>query len=609
MKWTCDIAPHEVISLGRKILENAAEEGAEQVEPLNFLEFADEVVQVLKFKDEDYLNQKWVKPFLVGLKTLQDDFEHEVQADPFIIYKPAHAVALAFHKSPALIRYNRSANRTSKTETAYIEHVMVATGRHRWRIFAPPPTATFIVGVDFVKYAPSVFEAKFINGEPGNNISPLFPEGGRWLHKYNDRAREIFIACNECAMKWKPKDCKHLHSIIRLFSDKEGASVLQGAQYNMWHFDEHIDEEFFGESMERIKTVPLSCGIVTGTPLLGKGSWEYKKLEKVFRLGPEKNKAGDRPWVTIHSIDQYSAGLVPKEAIDASRMEMDPMEEEARIWGRAAPLAKHSVFDRRALYEMEQEVSHPTIGYLDGSPMLDQGSVYFKAHPDGELSVWNEPEEGRSYIIGVDVAVGLTNQDYSCASVLRLPDLRLDAQWHGWKNPLEYAVEVARLGKWYNTALLVPERTGVGIGTITKLRELFYWNIFRDLTDPTQVQVTPDAVLGVDTNVKTKSHMVACLQSVIKDRAIEIRCAQTIEELRGFGQELTPTGQNIRLRGENGTHDDRVMSLVFAVYVSLTYPIVMLGNAVEQKPDRDATWTAIDKEIEACQRFEKGLLS
>lgn len=406
-------------------------------------------------------------------------------------------------------------------------------------------------------------------------------------------------------MSGKAGSCKHPKSTITLFSDVGGVDVLQGAQYNLGHFDEHIREEFFHESYERLKSIDKSSLILTGTPLLGKGSWEYRRLTSVW-LDKKKNKVPgtDTPYVSIHSIDQYSAGLVKKERIDESKLTMDPLEQEARIYGRPAPLAKFSVFDRYALHEMEKLVQEPTPGILKGEPVSNDPPI-FQTHPSGNVRVWEAPVDGAQYVIGGDVALGLVGKsgnyegDFSCASVLRLPHLKMVAQYHGHINPLVYAEEVAKLGRWYNMGMLVIERTGgLGISTILQLKKFNYWNLFRDLTDVSAAgeYTNLDSILGMDTNIKTKGLMVSALQRVIAERDIQIPCINTIEELRAYAQEPTETGLNMRFGGEGGSYDDRVVSLMLATYVAITFPIYDARRAIVSDEDK-RVWKSLRDDI------------
>lgn len=527
-----------------------------------------------------------LKPFLIALHKLEGDLSKEIERDPMILYQPAHEVALAFHSSLAFIRYFRGGNRTSKTQSGYAEHYFIATGQHKWRSFTPPPTSSFIIGVNFSKYEPNVFAKKFLIGEADNPLSPMFPEGGKWFNHYDDRKHIVTIACPVCAQVNKAEKCKHLKSTITLFSDLEGPHVLQGGQYNLGHFDEHIREEFFDEAYQRLLTVRKSSFIVTGTPLHGVHAWEHKKLTVVFNQGPSANviPGTDIPRVSLHTINQYDAGLIPHEDIKGWEAGADPLDIESRVYGRPTPLAKRSVFDRYAVHEMEKAVCQPTVTCRLEDPSLQRNQfnptaqVRVVPDKDGALNIWQMPAVGQQYVIGCDVAQGLSGSDYSCASVLAVPQLHLVAQYHGWVNPVDFGNELAALGKLYNMAWLVVERNGPGSGTIFTLRALGYWNLFREITDPSQVEFNQDPIYGVDTNIRTKALMVSYLQKAVRERQISVKCAATLEEMRAFGEELTPSGLNTRLRGEGGAHDDRVMSLVFSCYVALAYDLFSYGR-------------------------------
>ena len=614
----------EVLARCRAIIEEVQRSG-EKVRSFdadNFLEGAQLVADIIKaWPSLRRENEPGLADFVKGLRVLRDDFSARVESDPMILYQPAHEVALAFHSSPAFIRYFRGGNRTSKTQSGYAEHYYVHTGQHKWRSFLAPPTSSFIIGVNFSKYEPNTFAKKFLTGEPGNPLSPMFPEGGKWLHHYDDRKHMIHIACVNCARDSRAKSCRHLKSTVTLFSDLEGPDVLQGGQYNLGHFDEHIREDFFDEAFQRLQTVEKSSFIVTGTPLHGTRAWEHRRLTSIFNRGPAKNKVPgtDQPYVSVHVIDQYTAGLIAHEKIEASKIGADEAEIRSRIFGIPGALAKRSVFDRKAVYEMEQtQIKAPVAVSLEG---VWNGEIRVIKDDDGAVNIFEPPEPGAQYVIGCDVAQGLGREvgeggepkdsDYSCASVLKVPDLKLVAQYHGWINPVDFGTELTKLGKLYNMGWLVVERNGPGSGTIFTIRNIGYYNLFREVSDITQSEFVQDFAFGVDTNIRTKSTMVAYLQRVIKEKQITIPCGATIEELQAFGEELTPSGLNTRLRGTSGAHDDRVMSLVFAVYVALAYNLYDYSApkaALKETAPTHANpiWDALHKEIAHEQKVKTG---
>jgi hypothetical protein len=269
---------------------------------------------------------------------------------------------------------------------------------------------------------------------------------------------------------------------------------------------------------------------------------------------------------------------------------MDEFEIESRVYGRPAALAKNPVFDRKILYEMREKCADPMRGEFACSTPLHEVTettpMVFKADPTGALRIWEFPKPGEQYILGVDTAAGLRNQDASCTSVVKVlmegGRLRLDmvAQYHGWLGLFDYADAIFKLAVAYNCGLVVIELTGgLGRGVLERLKGskagdgLCYWNIFRDTQKGEFVQFRQDERFGLDTTPYSKPSMIGALQQLIKDHGLRVKCRDTISELVAFAQEMTDMG-NPRYRGAGGTHDDRVMSLVLAAYVAMTYPVL-----------------------------------
>lgn len=591
--------PGEVLQKCTYIVSSSSEEAkAHALKAAGFLDYADAIRDIIvSWDSEKIATTSWLLSFSEGLRALRDDYEREVQDDPMIIYKPAHAVALDFHKSNAFIRYFRGGNRISKTESGCADNRWVMTGSHPHRMTAPAPASVFIIGKYFTRYGTNVFQKKYIEGEPGNPLSPVFPENGRWLYHYDPRRFIIKICCRECYEKRRPKDCSHPKSSLSLFSDRDGPMVLAGGQFAQGQFDEHIREDFFNEAIQRLKTVPFANLAVTHTPLEGKGAWEHQKLTKKFEAGaPDNLVVGtSRLYVSLHTIDQLSAGLSSQELVLSDLANMSPAEAEARIFGRPSAFSESSVFDAFAISSMYDEVQTPVKGMVKfntnkSMQWKDVVNKYgektkceFVPHEAGLLKVWSPPERFAQYIIGADVAKGLVNRDYSSATVLKLTrkGTRLAfeqvAQFHGHINSLSYAEALCKLAIWYNSAVLVVERTGPGDATIHELKLAGYWNLFRDESDASQAMPNVDALFGVDTNVKSKGIMISMLQNAIKstdtsERLLTVHDYETLEELGSFGQEQTESGLSYRFRGIGGSHDDRVMGLALGIYAASIYP-------------------------------------
>jgi hypothetical protein len=245
---------------------------------------------------------------------------------------------------------------------------------------------------------------------------------------------------------------------------------------------------------------------------------------------------------------------------------------------------------------MREKCRAPNRGYLESPCPLteadDKTQMKFVGEESGALRVWESPEVGVQYVVGVDTAAGLVDGDASCASVLRVDlkggriSLRMVAQLHGWMGLFDYADGIFKLACWYNSSLVVVELTGgLGRGVVERLKGgksgegLCYWNLFRDTQKGEYAQFSQDVRFGLDTSAFSKPSMVGCLQQLVKDGIFTTPCLDTVAEMVAFAQEVTDMG-NIRLRGAGGTHDDRVMSVVLAAYVAVSFPVYDFGADV-----------------------------
>lgn len=612
----------------------------------NFLDYADLVKDIVndwpRSKKSDY--KKWLLGFLTGLKELRDDFENLVKRDPLMIYKPAHNVSLDFHKSLAKFRYFRGGNGISKTQSGVADNYWIVTRQHPYRPLPPMGGSVFIIGTNFSKYASAVFETKYVSGENGNPLSPAFPEDGKWFNHFDDRKHILTVACPECAGLGKAKQCpgSHIKPVLRLFSDVEGPSVLAGARYAQGQFDEQINYLFWAESLKRIENVLNSGLIVTETPIYGKAWWTHQVLT-VKAEGPDNFVPGTKqPLVSLHCIDQYSAGLVKKEDIDASAQVMTEPEVQARIYGLPVAANEMAVMDLVSLSAMRNECRPPRVGSIflrvpgkDGNWKLENQhdpdlharvllqqstentSLEFKPNRDGMLYLWEPPLPSEQYLLSADVAKGLTKRDYSSCDVwkLKLEDFTITleqvAQFHGWVNSIAYGEELMKLAIWYNGGVLAIERNGPGDSTIQTAKDLGYWNLYRDLSHPAASRDSFDLIYGLDTTSASKPMMVSVLQNAIKDkrtgkRTLILRSEESITELENYVQAPSDSGKSFSFGAIGSMHDDRVMSAAVGVYVVRTNPTIydealaqqrkLIGVSAAMEPERKKFWDSVHKD-------------
>jgi hypothetical protein len=295
------------------------------------------------------------------------------------------------------------------------------------------------------------------------------------------------------------------------------------------------------------------------------------------------------PYAEVFRVSQYEAGLTPQNEIAKQEKLMTAAEAKARIYGQPMPLAKNPVFNWHiveALQKTADKGKRQTITF----PEFDIKSIKPTSVPKVEeddqssLLVFEEPQVGFQYIIGVDTAQGLSGgthrlgraPDYSVATVIKISlsenggfNLYQSAEYAiNSIDPSAFADEVMKLAVWYNSAVLAVENTGLGLATVMKLKDNGYWNIYREKNNIIGVDNTPQQTLGISTNVATKPFMVSSLKNFVHAGAIKINSVPALMEMVSF-EEVRQSKQGnelkqFKLQAAGGAKDDRVMALAMA---------------------------------------------
>lgn len=238
----------------------------------------------------------------------------------------------------------------------------------------------------------------------------------------------------------------------------------------------------------------------------------------------------------------------------------------------------------------------------------------------GELQIWDHPIDGRDYVVGGDVAEGKQRDkrvlrkrsqvsyhsdrpDYSCAVVLDMETCEHVATWHGYVPPEHFALVLAGIGIYFNSALIVPELNGPGLAVVTRLQEtLSYPNLYRSRMlnvldmDPLQ------AKLGFKTDVVTRPWLMSLVSETVNSGTWATRDKGLVSELRTM--EYDDMGVP-RARGKN--KDDRVFAFALALEGRYSY----LGMSAEDRAKKKSSpsraydaqvWANIKRKQEARAR-------
>lgn len=222
------------------------------------------------------------------------------------------------------------------------------------------------------------------------------------------------------------------------------------------------------------------------------------------------------------------------------------------------------VFNSMILDAMEDHIRDPLF-YCNlngpGSHLPNTFTVDRDKESGSFVSVFSEPEEHAVYVLGADVAEGLVHGDYSSAHVIKVGETpEVVAEWHGHIEADLFALELYKLGLWYNTALILPEVNNHGLTTVTELRKLGYKRIWRRMALNSATRKR-SMEWGWKTTRVTKPLMIDGLAQWMRDFYDQgvMQSAPTMSELTRFVRD--PRG------GMAGSpHDDRVISLSLAVH-------------------------------------------
>lgn len=161
------------------------------------------------------------------------------------------------------------------------------------------------------------------------------------------------------------------------------------------------------------------------------------------------------------------------------------------------------------------------------------------------LSVWEEPQEGRWYVIGADPAEGNPRSDESAACVLDAATGDQVAVLAGQFEPAVFAAYLAALRQWYGAGLLV-ERNNHGHAVLLWLAEHGEGDVLRGR----------DGRPGWLSSGQGKPLAYDAAAEVLRDGCPRVRDRETLRQL----MEVRGTS----LAAGSGDHDDRATAWVLA---------------------------------------------
>ena len=226
-----------------------------------------------------------------------------------------------------------------------------------------------------------------------------------------------------------------------------------------------------------------------------------------------------------------------------------------------------NVFRRDKLYEMRQHLKNPIRlaeilpdGRLVDSPRSQMGSE------DSYLAIWEEPQPGERYDIGVDTSAGLEEGDFCVAEVWKRSNLEQVAEFRVRLDAMELGEKLFWLAHYFNTAQIALEMASTGFACNAQLQRLGYPYLYiwrhRERSFPTLSTYT-----GWKTTRESKSYMVSVTNSFIMKNQITIHSHVLWNEMSDFVRIPGMSEGYDQYRGNNG-YDDCVMAAMIGLIAS-----------------------------------------
>ena len=214
-------------------------------------------------------------------------------------------------------------------------------------------------------------------------------------------------------------------------------------------------------------------------------------------------------------------------------------------------------------------------------------------YEDGSYTIWEEPNPNHIYVAGVDSSEGV-GQDASVINIFDITDLqdiRQVACYHNNNIQLyEFTSKCYEILSYWGLPLLMIERNNTGTGVIDNLINQYHYENIIDYGSG----ATPRKYIqrGIVSHNVIKTRAINNMRYLLTDaQVVTINDPILLEEFRNFVR--FPNGTWAARKG-SGYHDDRVMSMAWALFI--IYKDLITIYAKVDKTDRYGIANRISKQ-------------
>jgi hypothetical protein len=180
-----------------------------------------------------------------------------------------------------------------------------------------------------------------------------------------------------------------------------------------------------------------------------------------------------------------------------------------------------------------------------------------------DLVVFRPPQVDRVYTIGADVSEGLEDGDFQAACVYDVMSREQVAEFHSDCDPVAYAFELAKLGMWYNMALIAVELNNDGYVVISRLRDI-YANLYQyEALDRTTQR--PTQRFGWRSDEDSRRTIIHEKRNALRTREAIFRSGPLLDEMESLQRD-----KRGKFQAPKGKHDDRVIASGIGLWLART---------------------------------------
>lgn len=186
---------------------------------------------------------------------------------------------------------------------------------------------------------------------------------------------------------------------------------------------------------------------------------------------------------------------------------------------------------------------------------------------ESEYWLWEEPQEGHTYMLGCDVSRG-DGEDFSTIVIIDITTMEQVFEYQGKMKADKLGEEVFKYGTMYNAFAVVDITGGRGDATVLKLLELGYKSLYYHdgkknlgkVKDMEKYVRDKDKMPGFQAQA-VREPMITKFEEMVRLNAVKIRSKRLIDEMKTF---IFKNGKPDHM---DGYHDDLIMALAMVLYV------------------------------------------